>query len=46
MQKVKDIVVVSDYIYSDAILYDELTEAYRKACFHRQDACRGMRRRA
>ena len=29
-KKVKDIVVVSDYIYSDAILYDELTEAYRK----------------
>jgi adenosylcobinamide kinase/adenosylcobinamide-phosphate guanylyltransferase len=27
---VKDIVIVSDYIYSDAMLYDELTEAYRR----------------
>jgi adenosylcobinamide kinase/adenosylcobinamide-phosphate guanylyltransferase len=29
-KQVNDIVVVSDYIYSDAVLYDELTEAYRK----------------
>lgn len=29
-KQVNDIVIVSDYIYSDAILYDELTEAYRK----------------
>jgi len=28
-RQVKDIVIVSDYIYSDAMLYDELTEAYR-----------------
>jgi adenosylcobinamide kinase/adenosylcobinamide-phosphate guanylyltransferase len=27
---VRDIVIVSDYIYSDAILYDELTDAYRR----------------
>lgn len=30
-QKIQNIVVVSDYIYSDAILYDPLTEIYRKA---------------
>ena len=30
-QAVKHIVVVSDYIYSDALRYDEGTEAYRKA---------------
>ena len=29
-RQVEDIVIVSDYIYSDAILYDELTEAYRR----------------
>lgn len=29
-EKVDDIVFVSDYIYSDACLYDPLTEAYRK----------------
>ncbi len=29
-RQVNNIVIVSDYIYSDAILYDELTEAYRK----------------
>jgi len=29
-KQVNNIVIVSDYIYSDAMLYDELTEAYRK----------------
>ena len=29
--QIKNIVVVSDYIYSDAFLYDPLTEAYRKS---------------
>lgn len=29
-QQVREIVIVSDYIYSDAILYDELTDAYRR----------------
>jgi len=29
-RQINNIVIVSDYIYSDAILYDELTEAYRK----------------
>ena len=28
---IKDIVMVSDYIYSDAFLYDPLTEKYRRA---------------
>ena len=28
---VKNIVIVSDYIYSDALLYDPLTEKYRKS---------------
>jgi len=31
LQKIDNIVIVSDYIYSDAFLYDELTEGYRKA---------------
>lgn len=30
-RSVKNIVLVSDYIYSDALRYDETTEAYRKA---------------
>lgn len=30
-QSVENIVVVSDYIYSDAAIYDEVTEAYRRA---------------
>ena len=29
--QVENIVIVSDYIYSDAIVYDPLTEAYRKS---------------
>jgi len=29
--RVENIVIVSDYIYSDAILYDPVTESYRKA---------------
>jgi len=28
--RVDDIVIVSDFIYSDAFLYDDLTEAYRR----------------
>ena len=28
---IENIVIVSDYIYSDAIIYDRLTEGYRKA---------------
>ena len=31
LQKVKNIVIVSDFIYSDAILYDGLTEKYRRS---------------
>ncbi|MCL2045882.1 MAG: bifunctional adenosylcobinamide kinase/adenosylcobinamide-phosphate guanylyltransferase [Oscillospiraceae bacterium] len=31
LEKVENIVIVSDYIYSDAMEYDELTEQYRKA---------------
>lgn len=31
MNELSDIVIVSDYIYSDAILYDPLTELYRKS---------------
>lgn len=31
LEKFKRIVFVSDYIFSDAFLYDELTEQYRKA---------------
>lgn len=31
LRKVADIVIVSDYLYSDAALYDPLTEKYRKA---------------
>lgn len=30
----QDIVIVSDYIYSDACFYDEWTEAYRKGLAH------------
>ena len=33
-EKVKGLVVVSDFIYSDAVRYDELTEAYRKGLAH------------
>jgi adenosylcobinamide kinase/adenosylcobinamide-phosphate guanylyltransferase len=29
--KLKNIVIISDYIYSDAFLYDALTEKYRKS---------------
>ena len=31
LERVRNIVIVSDYIYSDAILYDPLTEEYRKS---------------
>ncbi|MCL2405941.1 MAG: bifunctional adenosylcobinamide kinase/adenosylcobinamide-phosphate guanylyltransferase [Defluviitaleaceae bacterium] len=31
LHKIQNIVIVSDYIYSDAMLYDPLTEAYRKS---------------
>ena len=31
MNTVKNIVIVSDYIYSDALIYDPLTEKYRKS---------------
>ena len=31
LDKIDNIVIVSDYIYSDAILYDPLTEQYRKS---------------
>ena len=30
IKKVSNIVIVSDYIYSDAFLYDSITESYRK----------------
>lgn len=30
LQSVQNIVIVSDYIYSDAMIYDDLTEKYRK----------------
>ena len=31
LEKIDNIVIVSDYIYSDAALYDQLTEKYRKS---------------
>lgn len=31
MEGIEDIVIVSDYIYSDSIVYDPLTEQYRRA---------------
>jgi len=31
MEAIEDIVIVSDYIYSDSIVYDLLTEQYRRA---------------
>ena len=31
LTQVENIVIVSDYIYSDAVFYDPLTEAYRKS---------------
>ena len=31
MNEIENIVIVSDYIYSDAIIYDPLTEMYRKS---------------
>jgi len=31
LDEVENIVIVSDYIYSDAIVYDHLTELYRKS---------------
>ena len=31
LSKLKNIIIVSDYIYSDAMQYDPLTEAYRKS---------------
>jgi adenosylcobinamide kinase/adenosylcobinamide-phosphate guanylyltransferase len=31
LDRVRDIIIVSDFIYSDAFLYDELTEAYRRS---------------
>ena len=31
LDKVSDMVIVSDYIYSDAIMYDPLTEEYKKS---------------
>ncbi|MDR3238521.1 MAG: bifunctional adenosylcobinamide kinase/adenosylcobinamide-phosphate guanylyltransferase [Clostridiales bacterium] len=31
LRELKNIVVVSDFIYADALFYDEWTEAYRKA---------------
>jgi len=31
MKRIENIVLVSDYIYSDAALYDQLTEHYRKS---------------
>ena len=31
MEEIKNIVIVSDYIYSDALVYDPLTEQYRKS---------------
>ena len=30
LSKINDIVIVSDFIYSDAFLYDDTTEAYRR----------------
>jgi len=30
MEEIEDIVIVSDYIYSDSIVYDPLTEQYRR----------------
>jgi len=34
LNRANDIVIVSDYIYSDAFLYDDMTEAYRRGLAH------------
>ena len=34
LDRINSIVIVSDYIYSDAMIYDEQTEAYRRALAH------------
>ena len=34
LERVRNIVIVSDYIYSDAMLYDPLTQRYRKDLAH------------
>ena len=31
LDNIENIVIVSDYIYSDAVIYDEMTERYRKS---------------
>ncbi len=33
-ERCENIVIVSDYIYSDAFVYDEMTESYRRALAH------------
>ena len=42
LQQVNDIVIVSDYIYSDAFIYDPLTEEYRKALAYLDRLAAGM----
>ena len=39
LREVQNIVFVSDYIYSDAILYDPLTESYRKSLAYLDRVC-------
>ena len=34
ISKLSNIIIISDYIYSDAFLYDDLTEAYRRGLAH------------
>lgn len=42
LKEAEDVVLVSDYIYSDAILYDPLTEAYRKSLADIDRAAAGL----
>ena len=42
LERIKNIVLVSDYIYSDAALYDPLTECYRKALAQIDRAAAGI----
>ena len=39
ISKKENIVIVSDYIYSDSIIYDEMTEKYRKSLASADIAC-------
>lgn len=42
LSQLSDIVIVSDYIYSDATVYDKLTQSYRKALAQADRTCAKM----